>query len=268
MQNIELKYQQRIVVFLDVLGFKNKLYEFEVEAMSYVDENNNSYKYISQKANDFVRVFKNVIGLMDKFNCNYYLFSDNICITVDPFNDKSLAVEILFTVSNLFKRFSEMGYFIRGGIDFGWMLDEEDIAFGVPLANAYLMESTQAIYPRIIISKEFVKFLNGFGLNDQDAFNKDNFLKSSREINHINPFYNVIKTDDKTGFFSEYKNVIEKALQQSQQEENIHVKFKWLAIEYNYFLEKYIDNITFYEQDTSFEKEEIDKLKTLKITQL
>ena len=264
MENIELKYQQRIVVFLDVLGFKNKLSEFEHEALTNI-ENNSVNDFISQKANDFVGVFKDVIGLMDKFNCKYYLFSDNICITVDPFYNKSLAIEILFTVSSLFKRFTKMGYFLRGGIDYGWILDEEDIALGVPLANAYLMESTQAIYPRIIISQRFVEFLNESVLIEQDAFNKDNFLKTSCEINHINLFYNVIKTDDKIGFFSEYKDIIEKALLESEQKEFIHMKFKWRAIEYNNFLNEYTDNISNFEQESIIEEKVINKLKTLKI---
>ena len=138
-----LKYQYRIVAFLDVLGFKGMLYDFEQEAIE--NSNGNSKKLISQKATDFVNVFKEVTDLMDKFDCNYYLFSDNICLTVDPHSDKSLAVDILFTISNLFRKFSQMGYFLRGGIDYGLMWDEKSIAMGVPLANAYLLESEKAI---------------------------------------------------------------------------------------------------------------------------
>jgi hypothetical protein len=260
----DIKYQQRIVAFLDVLGFQGKLKEFEEEA---IENKANNGLLISLKANEFVGIFKEVIGLMDKFNCNYYLFSDNICITVDPFNDKSLSIEILFTISTLFKRFSELGYFLRGGIDIGLMLDEDDIALGVPLANAYIMESGKAIYPRIIISDKLKKFLDDLRIDDNTAFNKENFLKQSCEVWYINPFYNIIKTDDKLSFFKEYKKCIQKSLKETADKEQVHIKHKWLANEYNDFLSRYTKEINYFEQDETVDADIVKKIKRLKIKQ-
>lgn len=263
MSTNEIKYQKRIVAFLDVLGFQTKLNEFEEEAITYHIKNG---VLTSLKANEFVGIFKEVIGLMDKFNCNYYLFSDNICITVDPFNERSLAVDILFTISTLFKRFSELGYFLRGGIDFGYMLDEEDIALGVPLANAYLMESHNAIYPRIIISDNLKLYLDDLSITDENTkFNIVNFINKNCEIWYINPFYNIIKSDDKISFFNNYKESILKSLAETKNKERLHIKHQWLANQYNEFLLNYIENINYFEQDEEIEQSIIDELKELKI---
>lgn len=256
-----LKYQYRIVAFLDVLGFKGMLYDFEQEAIE--NSNGNGKKLISQKATDFVNVFKEVTDLMNKFDCNYYLFSDNICLTVDPHRDKALAVDILFTISNLFSKFSQMGYFLRGGIDYGLMLDEKSIAMGVPLANAYIMESEKAIYPRVIMSDRFVEFLDNGSFGEHHQFNIENFKRKSSEISYVNLFYNVIKTDAKVAFFEEYKQVIEENLSINASKESILIKYKWLAEEYNSFLKEYINNISYFEQDFEISDEEIEKLKTL-----
>lgn len=258
-----LKYQYRIVAFLDVLGFKSMLYEFEKEALE--NGNEDDKRLVSQKATDFVNVFREVTNLMDKFDCNYYLFSDNICLTVDPHHNNALIVDILFTISNLFRKFSQMGYFLRGGIDYGLMLDEESIAMGVPLANAYIMESEKAIFPRVIMSERFIQFIDDKNLDEQNQFNIQNFIKKSCEINYVNLFYNVIKTDDKVMFFKQYKQVIENHLSINKGKENIFMKYKWIANEYNEFLDNYIENIEYFEQDFEFSEQEIINLKSLKI---
>lgn len=265
MKDPQLKYQKRIVVFLDVLGFKNSLYEFEKDAIDNHDENKHNNVLISEKANQFVGVFKDVISLIDEYDCKYYLFSDNICITVDPYNNTSLAVDILFTVSDLFKRFSEMGYFIRGGIDFGWMLDEDDIVLGVPLVEAYIIESKKAIYPRIVLSEKYLKFLKSINLTESDRFNLENFLIKSCEINYINTFYNIIRTDNKVTFLETYKKEIAEKLLETKNNEKIYAKFNWLKNEFNSFIERYVNNIDFLEQDFVFTTKDIEKIKKTKI---
>ncbi len=263
MESESLKYQYRIVAFLDVLGFESMLYEFENEALENKKEDDT--RLVSQKATDFVNVFKDVTNLMDDFDCNYYLFSDNICLTVDPHHNKSLIVDILFTISNLFRKFSQMGYFLRGGIDYGLMLDEKSIAMGVPLANAYIMESKKAIFPRVIMSDRFIEFIDDISFDETNQFNIENFISKNSEIKYVNLFYNVIKTDDKITFFEQYKKVIEDQLFVNKEKENIFIKYTWIAKEYNEFLDNYVGNIEYFEQDFIFAQEEIDRLKSLKI---
>src|SRR5688572_13081849 len=177
MPSQEYIYQDRAVVFVDVLGFQKKLYEFEQDDQTKKDNEGGEY-LVSEKVNEFINTFKSVISLLDKGNFRYYLFSDNICITVDYVENPDLLISVLFTVSELFYSFAQKGYFLRGGIDVGKFVDEEEIAIGVPLANAYLMENKLANYPRILISDKYVKLVEEF--SQQGKFDSFEFLDSKQ----------------------------------------------------------------------------------------
>ncbi|TXE03079.1 hypothetical protein [Algoriphagus aquimarinus] len=258
MNDSPIKYQRRIVCFLDVLGFASLLNEFEHDA-DLENEVFSSDNLVSAKANEFIIAFKSVVQLIPKNYCRYYLFSDNICISADVEEDRNIANEILFVVSNLFQRMASLGYFLRGGIDYGWMLDEEDIAVGIPLANAYHLESKVAIYPRVVISDSFCDLLK-----DIDA-DFDYQLKSDEGLTYIDPFYSVIKAADRVEFFETYRVKIQEKLAIKYDDPKIEIKFKWLAETYNFFLEEFIEKNGIMLEDEEVSEEELDRLRTLKI---
>ncbi|MBN7817782.1 hypothetical protein [Algoriphagus pacificus] len=253
-----IKYQKRIVCFLDVLGFASLLNEFEEDA-DLDSETLSPENLISEKANEFIVAFKSVVDLIPKNYCRYYLFSDNICISADIEEDRNIANEILFVVSNLFQRMASLGYFLRGGIDYGWMLDEEDIAVGKPLANAYYLESRVAMYPRVVISDSFCDLLK-----DIEA-DFDFQLKTEDKLTFIDPFYNAVKAADRVEFFETYRIKILEKLGIKYEEPKIGLKYKWLAQTYNCFLEEFIENNGILLEDEEVGEEELDRLKTLLI---
>ena len=243
---------------MDVLGFASLLNEFEEDA----DLENgvpSSENLISEKANEFIVAFKSVVELIPKNYCRYYLFSDNICISADIEEDRYIANEILFVVSNLFQRMASLGYFLRGGIDYGWMLDEDDIAVGKPLANAYYLESKVANYPRVVISESFCQLLKDINADF------DYQLKTEEKLIFIDPFYNAIKSADRVEFFESYQVKILEKLGIKYEDPKIGLKYKWLAQTYNCFLEEFIENNGILLEDEVVGDEELDRLKTLKI---
>lgn len=254
----QIKYQRRIVCFLDILGFGSLLKEFEEDA-ELENEPLSAENLVSSKANDFISAFKSVVQLIPQDYCRYYLFSDNICIAADMEEDRNIANEILFVVSNLFQKLASLGYFLRGGIDYGWMLDEEDIAVGTPLANAYHLESHYAIFPRVVISETFRKLLE-----DIDA-DFDFQLKRDKDLIYIDPFYNVIKAEDRVEFFEIYRRRIQEKLDTCKGNLKIEEKFKWLAQAFNDFLSQFIDNSGLIIENEEVTEEELDYLRDLKI---
>jgi hypothetical protein len=196
-------YQDRAVAFVDVLGFRDKLKEFEQDAQAKTSEG--AEYLVSEKVNEFINTFKSVISLLDKDNFRYYLFSDNICITVDYVSKPDLLISLLFTLSELFYSFAEKGYFLRGGVDVGKFVDESEIALGLPLASAYDMESKQAIYPRILISSQFSDKLSAYladhQLSDTSDLSQEQLIYQSCEFLFLNVFYNVVRKEDKGGLF-------------------------------------------------------------------
>ncbi len=258
MNDLRIKYQRRIVCFLDVLGFGSLLKEFEDDA-DLSNEMVSSENLVSEKANDFITAFKSVVQLIPHHYCRYYLFSDNICIAADMEEDKAIANEILFVVSNLFQKMASLGYFLRGGIDYGWMLDEEDIAVGLPLANAYLLESKSAIYPRVVISDTFRALLED--INADFDFQ----LKTDQELVYIDPFYNVIRAEDRREFFEIYKARISEKLEIHKDQPPIEQKFIWLALSYNNFLDQFLENSGILLENEEVGEEEIEYFRNLKI---
>jgi len=83
-------YQPRIVLYIDLLGFENEFFVFQNQALRNQKKNNG--ELISKKANDFLNVFNDVVRLINDQDCNSYLFTDNICLTFDPDDNKSFFV--------------------------------------------------------------------------------------------------------------------------------------------------------------------------------
>ena len=260
-------YQDRAVAFVDVLGFREKLQEFEEDAK--LRSAQGTEYLVSEKVNEFVDTFKNVTNLLEKGSFRYYLFSDNICITVDYVNKPSLLLSLLFTLSELFYAFAEKGYFLRGGVDVGKFVDEQEIALGIPLASAYEMESKHAVYPRILISERYTELLRAYLADPQAPDSGDlsgqQLIYGSCEHSYLNVFYNVTRREDKLVFFTSFREKIAEHLHRNEKKEAIFIKYDWLAKQYNSFLELYTEDLIHREEHFEAPPELIDQLKKLKI---
>lgn len=252
MSETEYIYQNRIVAFIDILGYREKLEEFEVDAQE-KDTELGTRILTSPKVNEFLNTFKSVTRTLDEKNIRYYLFSDNICITVDYIENPRLAIEILFTISDLFFAFAQKGYFLRGAVEMGKFIDEPRIALGNPLTKAYLAESKVANYPRILLSKEYYDFVSNFLVNEgasiYDESIKEHLVYSSCELYYLNVFYYVFQTPDKVAFFGSLRERILENLEKTSKKENLYVKYTWLAGLFNKFLLKYSSELVYAEEE-------------------
>ena len=280
----QYRYSHRAVAFLDVLGFQNKLDEFENDAIEYytnlpednegnqedADNNDSSPIYFSQKASDFIETFNQAISKLDKDKFSYYLFSDNICITakfVNTESEKSL-VELLLVISELYFEFVQRGYFLRGGIDYGLFIDKSSIALGVPLANAYKMETSQAVFPRIILSAGFIKQFEIYpseGIMEYSSPLTASLIQSSCEINYLNVFNHIFKVENKEHFFEQYNNNINANLILNKNSESIFLKYRWLADEFNSFIEDYTTSLAYLDENFEPPEDFIENIKQLKV---
>lgn len=279
-------YSKRAVAFLDVLGFQNKLQEFENEAFDYYNNNTNISNsedglnfssdenlgpiFYSKKANDFIEIFNSVISKLDTEKFSYYLFSDNICITVECINsnEDNTLIEILLVISELYFEFIQKGYFLRGGIDYGLFIDNSSIAVGVPLATAYNMESTLAVYPRIVISENFLHQLKDDSEQDYNGYSSalaSTLIKSSCEIYYLNVFNHIFKVENKETFFEKYSEIISHNLILTKTKENLFVKYRWIADEFNFFIDSYVTHLAFLDENFYVTNEFIDTITNLKI---
>jgi hypothetical protein len=272
------KYTRQIVVFMDILGFSNMLPDFEHEALENDTIGQDGY-HEATSVNHLLKIFNDAVKLVKNANCRAYQFSDNLCITinyvVNDTENPELFVEIPRLISLLMFEFVKAGYFLRGGVDAGWFLDADDIAIGVPLVNAYRLESQQAIFPRILFSENFIGQLRQYGqtdrLSDNGAFLAAHYIAREAELGYLNSFFHITNFDDKEGkidYLRTYSKAIGNNLGRFKGDSRIEPKYAWLAGELNQFIDRYLDDHAYLEIDDDqldYSNEDISLINSFKI---
>ncbi|MBO6130518.1 MAG: hypothetical protein J6P28_01000 [Treponema sp.] len=184
-------YEESIVVFLDILGFKNKVIESLTsskaikqiaELLEYIEAFNTT-----NGVNEFIST-KNIIDLPNleltesdikqiTNQIQILQFSDSLVITL-PYTAcdfiKKISL-ITYNLAYLIGKLAMSNFFIRGGIAIGKIYHKGNIIFGPALLKAYELESKYAVYPRVILSEELDAKLQKFG-----AINSVPFIKRNR----------------------------------------------------------------------------------------
>lgn len=146
----KLEQKKYVVAFLDFLGASEKMRSPE-----------ESDKFLQQVN----RIFNEILGLRDFENNNKFIqiedikikiFSDNIVIAREcGCGNGSMEC---FTISKFCARLQgyalHYGLLLRGAITMGNFYIDERFVYGEALVRAYDLESTVAIYPRIIMAGE------------------------------------------------------------------------------------------------------------------
>jgi len=153
---MEIKYEDKIVAFIDVLGFSNLVYSDKLEPIS---------DYYNMILTDFK-------AAASKKELEFIMISDSIVLHAPQSKDSFFA--ILKVLCSLQHKLLLKGILIRGAISFGqlYVNETDNIIVGTGLINAYNLEK-KAIYPRIIIDRKIIP------LYWQDS---DDFLKSTGRL--------------------------------------------------------------------------------------
>lgn len=180
---------QRIVCFMDILGFQKLIEKYDEDETSYILQDIQQYFSIARKQ-------MILEGSANKESLRYLehqTFSDNICVSI-PYFDNSEDflnnLNIIVSYSRLFQWImSQKGFFIRGGLSLGSYYSDDNIIFSQGLVKAYKLESERAIYPRIVLDSDIIEkmiksnhpYLEELGFGDSIIFDWEG-------IAFINPF--------------------------------------------------------------------------------
>ncbi|PZW75184.1 hypothetical protein DFS21_11391 [Pseudomonas sp. 2848] len=134
----KVNYEDRLTLFVDFLGFKEKIEETESN---------------SEVLQDLVYVMSEVSVIAkegDPKEFEVSQFSDCLVISygIKNFN---LIFEIVNKLSHVVVRAAELGYLIRGGLTFGRLLHTKQLVLGPAMSRAYHLESQVAKMPRVIL---------------------------------------------------------------------------------------------------------------------
>lgn len=153
---MEIEYKNRIVAFIDVLGFKNIIYSDTTEPI------NAYYSFL----------LSNFSKSIQKEDFDYLLISDSIVVYTDD-GIENLS-KIIKLVNKLQAGLLGKGIIVRGAISHGDLYVDKthNIIVGKGLINSYSLE-LKAKYPRVIIDRSIVeKYYDGFNdIQDKNHIN-------------------------------------------------------------------------------------------------
>lgn len=146
-----LNYSERIVCFIDVLGFRE-----HIKGTLHPDGSDNvqSIRNIAN-AIEVVRDVVDIRGRPAAALKQITQFSDSLVISF-PINKESglfyALLEIMWVQMNLVTR----GMLCRGGIARGKLIHTPELLFGPAMVDAYTLESKAANYPRVILDQSII----------------------------------------------------------------------------------------------------------------
>lgn len=173
-----LNFQDRIVVFVDILGFGSLVEQAAIKPDSNVSKRLGTALTLIKNLNQML-VTK---GLDEKtkekmpffgMDPNLQMFSDSFFLSLEPTEE---SVDAMFReLSKLYLLLMSEGIWIRGGIAYGKMSTNHASPCGPAINSAYKIESQIANSPRIAFAKSFVDYCreNAQGILETDFVERD-----------------------------------------------------------------------------------------------
>jgi len=249
-----MKYEERLVAFIDILGFKEIVRQSESDSIQ-IEFIYSILKYLKKWDRQdkwdlrFVEIEERFqYGNREKYDIrektNSTSFSDSIVVSVkvdDDINEvtSTLVANLAYMGALLLKK----GILFRGGLTFGDVIhDDNGTVFGQGLTDAYMLESKNAIYPRIIMSDKLIKKLN-YPINTKhDSYPYHQYINNFGDGYygfHQMIYFEVIQSwsektvEDLTNSLNVVREVIVKGLGENIEKPKVYKKYEWLKDEYN-----------------------------------
>jgi len=243
-------YEKRIVAFIDILGFAQKLKN--TQSVSNEGKIEDNEKEIKNLVSAFARI-RELIGIDEPIegvaqSRMVTQFSDSIVISFDPKEESKefeyLLGELLFLQIDLLKYNLQ----IRGGISYGQLIHTDKVLFGPALVNAYRLESLAAVSPRIILPKSLYKKNSEFWeivSKKKNEHNLDIFLSIDEDDFYYLDYFDKCQSPDALIFSNdqEYinhlkllKRTIIKGIKTTKP--GIYSKYGWMKTKWNRIIKK------------------------------
>ena len=222
-------YEDRIVAFVDVLGFKD----------------------LVDSSKDDVKALRNITSALStlyewiwKWEADggdssfaFTQFSDSVVLSAlaDTQDSFEMLLQLMLGIVDI--AYSNC-IIVRGGIARGKLIHDNEMVVGPAMVDAYFLESQIAKYPRIVISEE---------LKTEFEVNLQEYVDSQPNLTEIPSFNKIFKQDDVDGlWYMDYidpdeefvirhskkdyietlKDIARKGL--SNSDANVRMKYEWL----------------------------------------
>jgi len=254
MENIEIKYEKRLVAFIDILGFKEIVKQSEKDiskvelinsVLDYLKNLEVSEKWDLRLVEIEEDAQKRGIENFDIRNrTNVTAFSDNIVVSVRVDDNINEMTSTLIThLAYIGAVLLEKEILFRGGLTVGNLIHNNNgIVFGQGLIDAYKLESCNAKFPRVILSDNLLNELNYPIETKRNRYPYHQYLDRFDDGCvgfHQMIYYQVIENwtemtaDILIESLGKVRKVIVNGLDSSFEKPDVFEKFNWLKEHYN-----------------------------------
>ena len=226
-------YDDRIIAYLDILGFHEKIKETERESLETGGESKtlefliSSLSYLQGEIRAAIENLELPPGTIAT------MFSDTIVVSIPK--AQSVGVLHLFAIlKGLQIKSTHENIFLRGCITFGKLYHTEEVIIGPALINAYKVEISAAVYPRIVIDPKVMDlYVRGYDERNGDYKIKDydyhltfeDDFDGTSYIDYFNDIVNYVIVDPEL-YFAKLNNAIEKVLKDG--DPSLRMKYMWM----------------------------------------
>lgn len=236
-----MKYQKRVVLFLDILGFR-KIIEQTIDPKTdedIADSIDSLYQTLLSLTESVGSPGKNSSKVVTQF-------SDSIVVSFQEEEEKGVLTLIL-DIQSLIVKLIQRQIICRGAISYGKLIHTKEILFGPALVDAYETESKAAMYPRVILDKSVsdiakkYRTLRGELINPNipDEFREhlgtDNLTKDTDEKYFIDYFISAVSNMDSLDTVKTHIENLRKIIVNGSKynSPDLKVKYGWLKNKYN-----------------------------------
>lgn len=228
----EAQYENRIVIFIDILGFKQVVEDSVKDEDNSITKIKNALTYIKRVMGSKVNNFESL---------HVTQFSDSVFISF-LCEDVGCSLTMLERICYLQRDLLKRGFLCRGGISYGKAVHTESYLFGPAVNKAYRIESDMAIFPRVVVDVDAFEPLHAFPddvfQDYENVYSKtiDRKLPKDTDGQYYVDYLRIKENDE--GFTMALKKCITEGLKQFHGCEIVN-KYEWLKDKYNQSLRRY-----------------------------
>lgn len=257
-----MKYENRIVLFLDILGFQDHLNKT-------VDKKKDNEDEI-QKLYHSLQLINWFAGINDGSNKIATQFSDSLVISFKP-DSKNEFLNLLDDIIRLIIALVQNGIICRGAISYGKLIHTKEIIFGPALVDAYLTESKAAMYPRVILDPNILDTVAGSTEFYTDGRPQKKVLLSYLDEDEDGKYfidyfkqchYGMLPLENLNAYIDSLRSIIVDG--RRKQKPDLKVKYGWMKSKFNKMVDVFTEEKFVSSFGASNGQAEILKLKTLK----
>ncbi|MEM6724687.1 MAG: hypothetical protein AAF598_11650 [Bacteroidota bacterium] len=229
-------YEQRVVLFLDILGFKN-----------IIDQTEHKHQDLPEQIARLYETLTAMRRYLSESGDQRYVpslqltqFSDAILVSFRE-DEESQVLQTLHKVQNLLVKLLLRGIICRGGIAYGKLIHDGNLTFGPALIDAYETESQAATYPRVVLNRTIIELGKKYHALDTDektegAAIRNILQKDTDDLYYVDYFprhYQDFGLDPQQmiEYLKRLRRIIQNGLK--HRKVNIRSKYGWMKNKHN-----------------------------------